>query len=110
VKGGTPSRIRALRSLRKRMDTALAHAIEPEVAEQRHLVPVTRVLSVRLWDNILFAMQTARDLPPERMAALVRLNAGRSIQVWARTTGTLPMDELMRLQNGRPTPEPFGAS
>jgi hypothetical protein len=98
--GGTPSRIRALKALRKRMDAALAAAIGPEEAEQRRLLPVTRVLSVRLWDNILFAMETARNMPPDRTPALVRLNGGRSVQVWARSVGTIPMEELLRRERG----------
>ena len=107
--GGTPSRIKALRQLRKRMDAALAQCIEPEEAERRKLIPVTRVLSVRLWDNILFAMQTVRNMPEDRSPVLVRLNGGRSVQVWARSSGTIPMDDLTRLENGGPaSPEPHG--
>lgn len=83
MKEETSSRIKALRQLRKRMDAALAQAIEPEEAERRKLIPVTRVLSVRLWDNILFAMQTTRNMPEDRAPILVRLNGGRSVQVWA---------------------------
>ena len=87
--GGTPSRIKSLRDLRRRMDEELAKAIEPEEARRRGLAPLTAVLGVRLWDNVIFAIRTLRETASERKPALVHLRKGRFVQVWARPVGTL---------------------
>jgi len=87
--GGTPSRIKSLRDLRRRMDAELAKAIDPDEAQRRGLSPVTEVLGARLWDNVIFAIRTLRETPPARKPVLVRLREGRFIQVWARPVGAM---------------------
>ena len=87
--GGTPSRIKSLRDLRRRMDEELAQAIDPDEARRRGLTPLTEVLGVRLWDNVIFAIRALRETPSARKPVLVRLREGRFIQVWARPVGTV---------------------
>jgi hypothetical protein len=93
VIGGTPSRIKSLRALRRRMDAELSKAIGPEAAEQRGLTPITGMLGARLWDNVIFAIRTLNDTPQERQPVLVRLREGRFIQVWAHPTDPTSSDK-----------------
>jgi hypothetical protein len=82
--GATPSRIKSLRELRRRMDDELAKAIEPEEARRLGLSPVTAAMGVRLWDNVILAIRIKKEAQPERDPRLVRLREGRYVQVWAR--------------------------
>ncbi len=82
--GATPSRIKSLRDLRRRMDEELSKTIETEEARRLGLSPITAAMGVRLWDNVLFAIRTKKETQPEREPRLVRLREGRYIQVWAR--------------------------
>ena len=83
--GGTPSRVKSLRELRRRMDAQLAKAIDPDEAQRRGLIPITAQLGARLWDNVIFAIRTLRETSPKRTPVLVRLRDGRFIQVWAQS-------------------------